>query len=195
MQFTERVWRHCMVLFTCGHRLNDRPVEDYITREGRYIQELLEKCENRYHVLNCFNFGDPAPITELFQKITYLITRNKRGFTTKEKQRKLQIFPWQKTLTEEEWDRREQQLIERVMKALEEEPEKQTVPSVRIAQSKDEGLIPDSEFIQLNFWVYSYSQSYIFLMTLFFCFSEWRCCLRIREHFRIQDPTSSWPRL
>ncbi|XP_013856083.1 GTPase IMAP family member 8 [Austrofundulus limnaeus] len=139
MQFTDRVWRHCMVLFTCGDWLNERPVEDYITREGRYIQELLERCGNRYHVLRYFNSEEFAPTKELFQKIIDLVTRNKGCFTSNDKQRKLQILPRQKTLTEEEWDRREQQLIERMMKALEKEPEEQTVPSVRIARSMSEG--------------------------------------------------------
>uniref|UniRef100_A0A3Q3BFR7 AIG1-type G domain-containing protein n=1 Tax=Kryptolebias marmoratus TaxID=37003 RepID=A0A3Q3BFR7_KRYMA len=141
--FTDRVWRHCMVLFTMGDFLNERPVEDYIVREGRSIQELLEKCGNRYHLLNYWHFGDPAPIKELFQNIIDLVTRNKGCFTTKDKQRTFQKLPQQKTMTEEEWNRREQQLIERVMKALEKEPEKQTVPSMKVAHSMDEGHIPD----------------------------------------------------
>ncbi|XP_037544453.1 GTPase IMAP family member 8 [Nematolebias whitei] len=136
--FTERVWRHCMVLFTWGDWINERPVEDYITREGRYIQELLEKCGNRYHVLNGFHFGDPVQVKELFQKIIDLVTQNKGRFATKGKQNKFQILPWQKGMIEEEWKRREQQLVERMMKALEKEPEEQTVPSVRIECSMDD---------------------------------------------------------
>ncbi|MEQ2241631.1 hypothetical protein ILYODFUR_027264, partial [Ilyodon furcidens] len=66
---TERVWRHCMVLFTWGKWLNDLPVENYIAREGKELQELLEKCGNRYHVLNRYHSDDPLHVKELFQKI------------------------------------------------------------------------------------------------------------------------------
>lgn len=140
--FTERVWRHCMVLFTWGDWLNGRPVEDYIAREGRYIQELLGKCGNRYHV----HFRDPVQVKELLQKIVDLVTRNKGCFTTKGKKNKFQILPWQKTMIEEEWNRREQQLVERMMKALEKEPE-QTIPSVRIASSMDDYYRPDCKVL------------------------------------------------
>uniref|UniRef100_A0A3B3YH73 AIG1-type G domain-containing protein n=1 Tax=Poecilia mexicana TaxID=48701 RepID=A0A3B3YH73_9TELE len=111
---TERVWRHCMVLFTRGDWINDVPVENYIVREGKELQELLEKCGNRYHVINPYHSQDPKP----------------------------QIPPLQAKQLEEEWKRREQELIERMMK----EPEEPTATHVRTAKSKDEFVIPDSKF-------------------------------------------------
>uniref|UniRef100_A0A3B3TKU6 AIG1-type G domain-containing protein n=1 Tax=Poecilia latipinna TaxID=48699 RepID=A0A3B3TKU6_9TELE len=69
---TERVWRHCMVLFTRGDWINDVPVENYIVREGKELQELLEKCGNRYHVINPYHSQDP----KLLEKIETLITIN-----------------------------------------------------------------------------------------------------------------------
>lgn len=146
--FTERVWRHCMVLFTWGDWLSKRPVEEHITGEGKALQELMEKCGNRYHVLSINHFGDPAPVKGLLQKVIDLITRNKGFFTTEGKQRTIYVLPWQRkqlTLTEEEWNQREQALIERMLKALANEPDEQTLPSMKVANSMDGAFIPSSE--------------------------------------------------
>ncbi|XP_015253284.1 PREDICTED: uncharacterized protein LOC107099599 [Cyprinodon variegatus] len=146
MPLTERVWRHCMVLFTRGEWLNVLPVENYIVREGKELQELLEKCGNRYHVLSFFNYDDPVQVKELFQTIINMVKQNKGCFTTEGKRKKFQFLPQQRKqriLTEEEWNRREQELMERMMKALAKEPEKPTVPSVEVAESKDDFVIPD----------------------------------------------------
>uniref|UniRef100_A0A3B3TNN5 GTPase IMAP family member 8 n=1 Tax=Poecilia latipinna TaxID=48699 RepID=A0A3B3TNN5_9TELE len=81
---TERVWRHCMVLFTRGHWINDVPVENYIVREGKELQELLEKCGNRYHVLKNFNSDYSVHVKELFQKMINMIKQNKECFSVEE---------------------------------------------------------------------------------------------------------------
>uniref|UniRef100_A0A096M3A0 AIG1-type G domain-containing protein n=1 Tax=Poecilia formosa TaxID=48698 RepID=A0A096M3A0_POEFO len=99
---TERVWRHCMVVFTWGHWLSDLPVENYIVREGKELQELLEKCGNRYHVLNPNRYSDAVQVKELFQKIINMVKQNKGCFTAESEQKK-------------EWSRREQELVERMM--------------------------------------------------------------------------------
>ncbi|XP_017161623.1 GTPase IMAP family member 8-like [Poecilia reticulata] len=139
---TERVWRHCMVLFTWGDWINGLPVENYIVREGKQLQELLEKCGNRYHVLNpnCSDYS--VQVQELFQKMIDMVTHNKGIFTTEGKQNKFQVLPWQKQQIEEEWNRREQELVERVLKVLAQEPEEPTVPYVRTAQSMDDFHVP-----------------------------------------------------
>uniref|UniRef100_A0A3B3XQZ7 AIG1-type G domain-containing protein n=1 Tax=Poecilia mexicana TaxID=48701 RepID=A0A3B3XQZ7_9TELE len=139
----ERVWRHCMVVFTRGDWINDVPVENYIVREGKELQELLEKCGNRYHVLNPHHSQDPVPIKDMFQKIFDIVKQNRGCFTIKAKEKKSQILRLQEKGIEEEWKRREQELIERMMKALSKEPEEPTEPHVRKAWSKDDRDIPD----------------------------------------------------
>ncbi|XP_014869132.1 PREDICTED: GTPase IMAP family member 8-like [Poecilia mexicana] len=136
----ERVWRHCMVVFTRGNWINDVPVENYIVREGKELQELLEKCGNRYHVINPNQYGDAVQVKELFQKIINMVKQNKGCFTAESKQNTFLSFLWppkQPTLTEKEWSRREQELVERMMKALAKEPEEPTEPHVRTAKSKE----------------------------------------------------------
>uniref|UniRef100_A0A671L420 AIG1-type G domain-containing protein n=1 Tax=Sinocyclocheilus anshuiensis TaxID=1608454 RepID=A0A671L420_9TELE len=48
----ERVWSHTIVLFTRGDSLLDTSIEQHIESEGQDLQWLLDKCGNRYHVLN-----------------------------------------------------------------------------------------------------------------------------------------------
>uniref|UniRef100_A0A087Y507 AIG1-type G domain-containing protein n=1 Tax=Poecilia formosa TaxID=48698 RepID=A0A087Y507_POEFO len=145
---TERVWRHCMVVFTWGNWLNDVPVENYIVREGKELQELLEKCGNRYHVLNPCSYDDPVEVKELFQKIINMVTQNRGFFTTELEKRTFQNLPWlgkQRTVTEDESNQREQDLIEKMLKALSNEPEDPTVPVTKMAHSMDEDYISDSK--------------------------------------------------
>ncbi|XP_007562994.1 GTPase IMAP family member 8-like [Poecilia formosa] len=139
---TERVWRHCMVVFTWGNWINDVPVENYIVREGKELQELLEKCGNRYHVLNLDCSDYSVQVQELFQKIIDMVKQIKKCFN-KGEENKLWILPLQAKQIEKEWNRREQELVERMMKALAKEPEESTEPPAKAANSMDEFYIPD----------------------------------------------------
>lgn len=51
---TSTVWRHTMVLFTCGDLLRRRgcTVEEHIQLGGPALRRLMEKCRYRYHVFN-----------------------------------------------------------------------------------------------------------------------------------------------
>lgn len=51
---TSTVWRHTMVLFTCGDRLKRRgcSAKEHIQSGGPALHRLMEKCRYRYHVFN-----------------------------------------------------------------------------------------------------------------------------------------------
>lgn len=51
---TSGVWRHTMVLFTCGDRLKrrGRSAKEHIQSGGSALHRLMEKCRYRYHVFN-----------------------------------------------------------------------------------------------------------------------------------------------
>ncbi|XP_042562112.1 GTPase IMAP family member 4-like, partial [Clupea harengus] len=66
---SERVWSHTIVLFTCGDWLGDTPIEQHIESEGESLQWLVEKCGNRYHVLNNQKREDRMQVTQLMEKI------------------------------------------------------------------------------------------------------------------------------
>ncbi|XP_069054220.1 GTPase IMAP family member 9-like [Lepisosteus oculatus] len=71
---SERVWRHTIVLFTWGDTLGDTTIEQHIERGGKKLQCLVEKCGNRYHVLN--DRGDRTQVTELLEKIEDMVAEN-----------------------------------------------------------------------------------------------------------------------
>ncbi|XP_064170426.1 GTPase IMAP family member 4-like [Anguilla rostrata] len=66
---SERIWRHTIVLFTRGDWLGDTTIEQHIETEGRALQELIEKCGSRYHVLNNENRADGTQVTELLERV------------------------------------------------------------------------------------------------------------------------------
>ncbi len=72
----ERVWSHTIVLFTRGDSLLDTSIEQHIESEGQDLQLLLDKCGNRYHVLNNHNRSDHTQIKELLEKIEETVAQN-----------------------------------------------------------------------------------------------------------------------
>ncbi|XP_042560255.1 GTPase IMAP family member 4-like [Clupea harengus] len=66
---SERVWSHTIVVFTRGDWLGGTPIEQHIESEGESLQWLVEKCGNRYHVLNNQKRGDHMQVTQLMEKI------------------------------------------------------------------------------------------------------------------------------
>ncbi|XP_066578376.1 GTPase IMAP family member 4 [Amia ocellicauda] len=79
---SERVWRHTIVLFTWGDELRDPTIEQHIER-NKELQRLVEKCGNRYHVLNNSNRGDGNQVTELLDKIQEMVAQNRVSVSEK----------------------------------------------------------------------------------------------------------------
>ncbi|XDV28324.1 hypothetical protein PO909_031660, partial [Leuciscus waleckii] len=73
---SERVWSHTIVLFTHGDSLLDTSIEQHIESEGQDLQWLLDKCGNRFHVLNNHNRSDDTQIKELLEKIEETVAQN-----------------------------------------------------------------------------------------------------------------------
>ncbi|XP_016522910.1 GTPase IMAP family member 4-like [Poecilia formosa] len=66
--FREEMWKHTLVLFTVGDWLGVKTVEERIeSDEG--LQWIVNKCENRYHVLNNKDHSDKTQVKELLEKI------------------------------------------------------------------------------------------------------------------------------
>lgn len=71
----QRVWRHVIVLFTFGNVLGDKTIEQHIESEGKPLRWLVEKCGNRYHVLNNTIAADDQ-VTELLEKMEEMVAGN-----------------------------------------------------------------------------------------------------------------------
>ncbi|KAL0174852.1 hypothetical protein M9458_030820, partial [Cirrhinus mrigala] len=75
--FGEEVWRHTIVLFTCGDQPGDTTTQQFFENEN--LQWLIQKCGKRYHELNTKNWGDGSQVTELLKKIQKMVEGNKGG--------------------------------------------------------------------------------------------------------------------
>lgn len=74
MLLTESVWSHTIVLFTFGDSLGNRTIEQYM-KNVEYLQWLVKKCRNRYHVFNNTK-SDECQVTELLEKIEVMVAQN-----------------------------------------------------------------------------------------------------------------------
>ncbi|XP_060753043.1 GTPase IMAP family member 8-like [Tachysurus vachellii] len=77
--FGENVWRHTMVLFTCGDFLGETTIEQFIESQGRALQWLVQKCNNMYHVFNNNKKDDRSQVSELLEKIDEVVASNGGG--------------------------------------------------------------------------------------------------------------------
>ncbi|KAL2086924.1 hypothetical protein ACEWY4_017983 [Coilia grayii] len=89
--FSKRVWSHTIVLFTCGDWLGDTPIEQHIESEGESLQWLVEKCENRYHVLNNKKRDNHMQVTQLMEKIEEMVAGNRGQHYEMERWRKEEL--------------------------------------------------------------------------------------------------------
>lgn len=70
----DAILRHTLVLFTHADMLKDGNVEEYIAAKRPELLELVEKCGDRYHVLN--QGRNKGKIEELMEKLEQLVKEN-----------------------------------------------------------------------------------------------------------------------
>ena len=72
----EGIWDRTLVLFTRGDWLGDTTIEQHIESGGEALKWVVEKCGNRYHIVNNLNWQDRAQVTELLEKVAEMVTGN-----------------------------------------------------------------------------------------------------------------------
>lgn len=75
----KEVWEHTMLLFTRGDELGLLSMEQRILSSGPGLQRLIQKCGNRYHVVNNRNKGDETQVKELIRKVEQMVEGKKEG--------------------------------------------------------------------------------------------------------------------
>ncbi|KAG7324973.1 hypothetical protein KOW79_011289 [Hemibagrus wyckioides] len=73
----DSVWNHTIVLFTTGGWMEDIDIELHIESEGDALQWLVEKCGNRYHVLDTKGKKEDVQVPELMRMIEQVVANNK----------------------------------------------------------------------------------------------------------------------
>lgn len=67
------VWERLIVVFTFGDWLGRASVEQFIEGEGPPLKELVERCSNRYHVVDNRSGGDGFQVRELIWKMEEML--------------------------------------------------------------------------------------------------------------------------
>lgn len=70
------IWKHTVVVFTYGDRLQDQKVEQHIKSEGEtFLQWLVGKCGNRYHIFNIDRYSG-TQVKDLLEMIEDMVAGN-----------------------------------------------------------------------------------------------------------------------
>ncbi|KAM9398893.1 GTPase IMAP family member 7-like isoform 2-T2 [Salvelinus alpinus] len=88
--FGEAAVRHTMVLFTCGDRLKDKKIEEFIKEAGAGLKPLIKTCGNRYHVFNNENIDDREQVKQLMDKVTTMVKENEGSCYTNDMYQKVE---------------------------------------------------------------------------------------------------------
>ncbi|CAF92113.1 unnamed protein product, partial [Tetraodon nigroviridis] len=73
------VWDRVIVLFTLGDWLGGTTIERCVESEGPPLKGLLERCGNRYHVVNNRSRGDGFQVRELIRKMEEMLAGSADG--------------------------------------------------------------------------------------------------------------------
>lgn len=71
------VWSRAVVLFSHGDWLGPTSVERRVESEGEALRRLLEKCGNRYHVLDNKHWGGGAQVEELMELLEQMLMEDR----------------------------------------------------------------------------------------------------------------------
>ncbi|KAM9440420.1 uncharacterized protein Hap1MRO34_025651 [Clarias gariepinus] len=74
--FGDRCWRNTIIIFSVTDELQKNNIGDFIKSGDQELQELVEKCEKRFHCLNIKERGDCSQVSELLEKVEKMVDCN-----------------------------------------------------------------------------------------------------------------------
>lgn len=74
--FGEHIWAHIIVVFTKGDCLEGKSIEEHIREQGEAIRWILEKCGDRFHVVDNQSL-DSDQVLQLLSKVEALTSANR----------------------------------------------------------------------------------------------------------------------
>uniref|UniRef100_A0AAY5LAU4 AIG1-type G domain-containing protein n=1 Tax=Esox lucius TaxID=8010 RepID=A0AAY5LAU4_ESOLU len=79
--FGEGCWGHTVILFTHDDSLKEQSIEEFL-QAGRSqdLQQIVEKCGSRYHVLNIKDRTHDTQVPELLEKVEEMVSENRESF-------------------------------------------------------------------------------------------------------------------
>ncbi|XP_067084763.1 uncharacterized protein [Osmerus mordax] len=78
--FGEGCWGHTVILFTHDDSLREQSMEEFIQTGSQELQQLVEKCGNRYHVLNMKDRAHGTQVPELLHQVEEMVAGNRESF-------------------------------------------------------------------------------------------------------------------
>ncbi|MEQ2225041.1 hypothetical protein ILYODFUR_013430 [Ilyodon furcidens] len=121
---SEQIWSHAILLFSFGDWLGGITTEQFIESEGEPLQWLVEKCSNRYHVLNNKTKGDGFQVRELIGKIEEAMSGCNRSWHYEIERKELDEM---KRRMKEETERANERLMRKEKQRLVEQSELEKV--------------------------------------------------------------------
>ncbi|XP_049331636.1 GTPase IMAP family member 4-like [Astyanax mexicanus] len=158
--YGEEAFNHTVILFTHGDQLNNSQIQTLIS-QNQMLENLVNLCGGRFHLLNNKDPDNRQQVTELLQKIDHMVSENEsRCYTLemlqeaerKAEQQRERIVEEQ--CQEKERKEREHQMnLERVRRETEERVRKEEIKNM----AKEEEMRPESADlrnvdIKKHFW-------------------------------------------
>ncbi|KAL0966946.1 hypothetical protein UPYG_G00302620 [Umbra pygmaea] len=79
--FGEGCWGHTVILFTHDDSLKEQSIEEFLQAGSQDLQQLVEKCGSRYHILNIKEMTHGPQVTELLVKVEDMSGNRERFYS------------------------------------------------------------------------------------------------------------------
>ncbi|KAL0966887.1 hypothetical protein UPYG_G00301420 [Umbra pygmaea] len=121
--FGEGCWGHTVIIFTHDDSLKEQSIEEFLQAGSQDLQQLVEKCGSRYHILNIKDTTHGPQVTELLENVEKMVAGNREIFYSSQtyQEAETQVREMERKIHEEREERKqreEREMRERLDKEL-----------------------------------------------------------------------------